>query len=69
MDLVSINQASQLLGFSPHTVRKWVDAGLIPAKVYPNGRTKIKREDIDRFYANLPDRASREILADRKTGG
>lgn len=69
MELVSINQAAQMLGFSPHTVRKWVDAGLIPAKIYPNGRTKIKREEIENFYKNLPDRAFLANRVDQKAEG
>jgi predicted site-specific integrase-resolvase len=66
METVSLNQAAQMLGFSPHTVKKWVDAGHIPAKVYPNGRTKMRREDVISFYNALPERAFLANHADQK---
>ena len=61
-EMISITSAAKILDHSPHTVKKWIEAGLIPSKVYPNGRTKVNRSDVVSFFDSLPSRA---ILANR----
>lgn len=57
MRTISISEAARLVGCSDHTVKKWVVAGLLPAKVFPSGRTRIEMDELRRFLDGLPPAA------------
>jgi len=40
-------QAARILEVSDQTVRDWVKAGKLPALVYPSGRMRIRRADVE----------------------
>lgn len=50
--LLSIREASQLLGVSMATLRQWTDEGLIPAFVTPGGHRRYSPESIEEFIAS-----------------
>ena len=54
MRFISINKAADQIDHSNHTVRKWVESGILPAVVFPSGRKRIRVEDWDRFIQSLP---------------
>ena len=54
LETISPQQAASRLNLSPHTVRKWCDAGLLPSKRLPSNRIRIRVSDLDAFYAALP---------------
>lgn len=49
MSQVRISQAAELLGVSPDTVRRWVDAGQLAAAKSAGGRRLIDGADLARF--------------------
>jgi excisionase family DNA binding protein len=59
-DWVSLSQASQLLGVSPATVRRWSDAGRLRVFTTPGGHRRFSRRTLQRL---LPaDRSQRPSL-------
>lgn len=50
--MLSIREASHLLGVSMATLRQWTDEGLIPAFVTPGGHRRYSRENIESFLAS-----------------
>lgn len=49
---VTIADVAKVYGVDPRTVRKWIDAGLLPARRLPtSGRFLIKADDVDWFDA------------------
>ncbi|HEX9338717.1 MAG TPA: helix-turn-helix domain-containing protein, partial [Pseudonocardiaceae bacterium] len=44
-----LSEAARLLGVSDDTVRRWVDAGLLPAGVDPAGRKAVDGAELARF--------------------
>ena len=47
----TIGQAAELLGVSPDTVRRWVDAGHLPASRTPGGQRRLNGAALARFSA------------------
>jgi molybdopterin-binding protein len=45
----TIGQAAELLGVSPDTVRRWVDAGQLPASRTAGGQRRLDGEALARF--------------------
>jgi molybdopterin-binding protein len=43
------SEAARLLGVSDDTVRRWVDAGLLPAGVDPAGRKAVEGAELAKF--------------------
>jgi molybdopterin-binding protein len=56
-----ISEAAELLGVSPDTVRRWVDAGRLAAAREPNGHRRVAGADLAAFAESLgdPDDAAR----------
>lgn len=48
-DLISISEASQILGVSEATLRQWTDEGKLNAFVTPGGHRRYSRSDLKRF--------------------
>jgi len=46
---LSLGQASQVLGITPATLRRWADRGDVPAFVTPGGHRRFSRVAIDRL--------------------
>jgi len=49
--LLTIGEASRLLGVSPITLRRWSDDGRIPVIVLPSGHRRFIAEDIRNLRA------------------
>jgi excisionase family DNA binding protein len=46
------SEAARLIGVSPDTVRRWIHAGILPAKrLGPGGRIRIDPADLERLFA------------------
>jgi len=46
--MLTVKEASRLLGIHPNTLRRWSDCGIISAyRIRPRGNRRFKREDID----------------------
>lgn len=51
MKTVNLSEAADLIGYSRTTVRKWLDAGLIPYRIEPlSGHRRICPDDLRRFF-------------------
>jgi molybdopterin-binding protein len=50
-----VAEAAELLGVSDDTLRRWIDAGRLPAARAPEGHTAIAGEDLAEFAKNLAD--------------
>jgi excisionase family DNA binding protein len=48
-DLISISEASQLLGVNEATLRQWTDEGKLAAFVTPGGHRRYSRSDLKKF--------------------
>jgi molybdopterin-binding protein len=63
MPTYRIKQAAELLGVSDDTVRRWIDAGRLPAGPGPSGRTEVAGADLAALARSLastgPDGATR----------
>lgn len=44
--LLTISEASRLLGISTITLRRWSDSGRVPVVMLPSGHRRYRREDI-----------------------
>ena len=50
MKTINLSEAAALTGYSRNTVRKWLDAGLLPYRVEPlSGFRRICPDDLRRF--------------------
>lgn len=49
MSSFTVGEAAELLGVSPDTVRRWVDAGQLKAARSPGGRRRIDGQVLARF--------------------
>lgn len=66
LETISPQQAASRLNLSPHTVRKWCDAGLLPSKRLPSGRIRISVTDLSEFYRSLPSgQKNAQIVSNR----
>ena len=41
-----VQQAAELLGVSPSTLRRWADSGKVPSQRTPGGQRRFSREDL-----------------------
>ena len=48
-DLISISEASQMLGVNEATLRQWTDEGKLDAFVTPGGHRRYSRSDLKKF--------------------
>lgn len=55
MTLFRISEAADLLGVSDDTVRRWVDAGRLPATTGPDGRAAVVGTDLADLALALAD--------------
>jgi molybdopterin-binding protein len=72
MNQFSIGDASQLLGMSADTVRRWVDAGRLAADRTPGGHRLIDGPDLARLareLADAPDPGGRPMSARNRFTG
>ena len=44
---LSVQLAARRLGVSPHTIRRWTDAGVLPCIRTAGGHRRMRREDVD----------------------
>lgn len=51
MDLLTYRRAAEYLTVHPRTLRRYVDAGLIPVQRIGPGVVRINRADLDRYLA------------------
>jgi len=52
--LLSISEASQLLGVSEGSLRQWTDEGMIKAFITPGGHRRYNEADLNRFMETHP---------------
>jgi molybdopterin-binding protein len=67
-----IGEAAELLGVSPDTVRRWVDAGRLDALRDEHGHRSIAGEDLAAFARSLstePDERGEEVSARNRLRG
>jgi molybdopterin-binding protein len=72
MTTYRIGEAAELLGVSVDTVRRWVDAGRLPAERDDNGHRSIGGTDLAGFarsMADEPDAGSRRSSARNRMRG
>ena len=53
-----ISEAASVMGISDDTLRRWVDAGRVPATTGPSGRTEIEGEDLASLARELADQGA-----------
>lgn len=53
---LTVRDASNLLGISPKTLRRWADAGLIPVATTAGGHRRFLRDDVEKFRRRGLDR-------------
>jgi excisionase family DNA binding protein len=59
-DMLTVREVAQLLHVHPNTLRRWSNNGRIRAyRITPRGDRRYKREEIDRFLAELNSHADK----------
>jgi molybdopterin-binding protein len=53
-----VAEAAEVLGVSDDTLRRWIDAGRVPAHAGEDGRTRIEGVDLAALAKNLADQGS-----------
>jgi excisionase family DNA binding protein len=56
-ELVAVNQAAEILGIRPWTLRHWISARKIEVVKYGNGIVRIRRSVLDRYVASCTIKA------------
>jgi excisionase family DNA binding protein len=51
--LFNVSQAANFLGVSAASVRKWSDAGLLPAYRTPGGQRRYSLDDLEEFLWSM----------------
>jgi excisionase family DNA binding protein len=73
-DWLTLGQAASYLGVAQSTVRKWSDAGRLPAFYTPGGHRRFRRGDLDAFLAgsrrgaSAPDAQPLVLIVDDDPG-
>ena len=52
-NLLTVSEAADFLGVSPASVRKWSDAGLLPAYRTPGGQRRYELDELVEFRSSL----------------
>ncbi len=55
MSTYRVAEAAEVLGVSDDTLRRWIDAGRVPAHAGEDGRTRIEGVDLAALAKNLAD--------------
>ncbi|HSE08591.1 MAG TPA: helix-turn-helix transcriptional regulator [Nocardioidaceae bacterium] len=68
MTTYRVAEAADVLGVSDDTLRRWIDAGRLPATTGPEGRAAVRGDDLARFAKHLAENGSDgHTLATRAT--
>src|SRR5919108_5744121 len=51
LEWLTLGQAAKYLGVAQSTIRKWSDAGRLPAFYTPGGHRRFRRNDLDEFLS------------------
>src|ERR671910_3863880 len=51
LEWLTLGQAARYLGVAQSTIRKWSDAGRLPAFYTPGGHRRFRRGDLDEFLS------------------
>jgi len=66
-DMLTVREVAQLLHVHPNTLRRWSNNGRIRAyRITPRGDRRYKREEIDRFLAELNSHADKWMEAQNR---
>ena len=55
MSTYRVAEAAEVLGVSDDTLRRWIDAGRVPAHAGEDGRTRVEGVDLAALAKNLAD--------------
>ncbi len=66
-ELLSIAQASELLGVHPRTLREWANRGHIAYVKTPGGHRRFLQGELERFVQRMGERAGGQNLAQAAT--
>ena len=66
-ELLTIAQASELLGVHPRTLREWADRGHVAHVQTPGGHRRFLRAELERFVQRMGERAGGQNLAKAAT--
>lgn len=55
---VRLGEAAKKAGVSPHTLRRWVKAGLVPSFRTPGGQIIFRETDLRDLFVEVPVKAS-----------
>jgi molybdopterin-binding protein len=56
-----VAEAADVLGVSDDTVRRWIDAGRLPAGIGADQRTAVRGEDLARFAMELAEQGPQGV--------
>jgi molybdopterin-binding protein len=65
VDDFGVGEAASVLGVSTDTVRRWIDAGELPATRTTAGRRRIKAAELARFAQSLADEPDAMLVGRR----
>jgi molybdopterin-binding protein len=65
VDDIGLGEAASLLGVSTDTVRRWIDAGRLPATRTSGGRRRIPAADLAQFAQSLQSGADATLAGRR----
>lgn len=62
-ELLTLSQASEILGVHPRTLRQWADQGHIVHVQTPGGHRRFPRREIEEFVRRMGEKAGGQSLA------